>query len=65
MKHNMTTEQKNARTLSQNLTKTVKFKIVELANSIWQHDLRNRIISGLITLSLGAIGYLLLKIFTT
>jgi hypothetical protein len=65
MNNNVNTKQKNAPALSQNLTKTVKFKIIELAESIWQHDLRNRIISGLITLSVGAIGYLLFTIFTT
>ncbi len=57
--------QKKAGVTSQSLAKTAKLKLVEAVRNSWQHELRSRIISGLLTMSLGAICYLFLKILVT
>lgn len=65
MQHKAILTQKKAQATSQNLAKNAKLKLVEAARNSWQHELRSRIISGLLTMSIGAICYLFLKIFIT
>ncbi|GEM_PF-6536034 len=65
MQHKAILTQKKAPTTSQSLAKTAKLKLAEAVRYSWQHELRSRIISGLLTMSLGAICYLFLKILET
>lgn len=65
MQHKAILTQKKAGTTSQSLAKTAKLKLVETVRNSWQHELRSRIISGLLTMSLGAICYLFLKLLVT